>query len=355
MILWFALLVLLPLLSFRQNFRGHVIQASGSLWVSTFIFSSAESPGTPSTPFPMPTNGSNQDTFPGEDWIPPAICPITQSYCSLNGSNETMEGATINGLSDQCLLWDDTCTGNTTLAISEFTLSTGWRLFENSCFVDPTDGNCSANSPPSRLTEFEKIKSWMRSRQCITGTSLFETPLGDPPFPLKNSTNSTTNPGSCCGTCYLDAGDVDVYYWPHSDANTSCLTIIGDSVKPLDYSATTTTYPTLTETYWGCTAKYPIPTIRHTDGGGVPVSSFLTIESIITMARIATHGSLNFKQSLLNPWPPPACVTKSSAQSSVHAIPASIRARGHSLIIPSIITQNRGHPVSTVVSGGFTL
>ena len=266
-----------------------------------------------------------------------------------------MDGATINGLSDQCLLWDDTCSGNTTLAISKFSLTTGWRLLENSCFVDPTNGNCSANNPPSRLTELGKIKSWMRSQQCITETNVFETSLGDPPFPLKNSTNSTTNPGSCYGTCYLDAGDDDVCYWPDPDANTSCLTTIGDSVKPLDYGAITTTYSTLTETYWGRTAKYPITTTRHTDGGGIPVPSFSTIESIITMARIATHSSLNFKQSLLNPWSPPACVTESSAQSLVPAIPASIRARGHSLMIPSIITQNRGHPVSTVVSGSFTL
>ena len=41
-----------------------------------------------------------------------------------------------------------------------------------------------------------------------------------------------------CGTCRNQAQDVDVYYLPDPDADTSYLDIVGSSVNPLLYDAT---------------------------------------------------------------------------------------------------------------------
>lgn len=41
------------------------------------------------------------------------------------------------------------------------------------------------------------------------------------------------------GDTNIEAGNVDVYYWPGPNANTSCQSIIGNRVNPPDYGATT--------------------------------------------------------------------------------------------------------------------
>lgn len=43
----------------------------------------------------------------------------------------------------------------------------------------------------------------------------------------------------CCTKCDLEVRDVDVYYWPDPAADTSCTSIIGKSVNPVDYGAKT--------------------------------------------------------------------------------------------------------------------
>ena len=67
-------------------------------------------------------------------------------------------------------------------------------------------------------------------------------------------TNITTNipkatrPQSC-GTCNVGGPNVDVYYWPQTSVNTSCLSIIGPTPSPPLAGATTSNGLT----YWGST------------------------------------------------------------------------------------------------------
>lgn len=177
-------------------------------------------------------------------------CSITDKYCLYNGTDRNPDG-----LSDQCLLWDKTCSGNQTLAIDRFFGQTQQFLYENVCFIDDGDGsveaNCTRQNTPARYSEFARIKSWMRSSQCIASQGVYqkahpapdtEGMQGEKRAYVKRD-NSTQGRkyggGTCCGTCNIEAGNVDVYYWPVFDANESCLSIIGGNINPPNYGATT--------------------------------------------------------------------------------------------------------------------
>ena len=90
----------------------------------------------------------------------------------------------------------------------------------------------------------------------------------------KFHTNITTNipkatrPQSC-GSCNVGGPNVDVYYWPQTSANTSCLSIIGPTPSPPLAGATTSNGLT----YWGS-----------------------------TMVLTAING-ITFKMPLEDPWP----------------------------------------------------
>ena len=130
---------------------------------------------------------------------------------------------------------------------------------------------------------------------------------------------------------------MDLYYWPEPNSDQSCLSIVGDSVRPLDYGATTEG----STTYWACNW-----TQSSTTG-------------ILTTAQITTVGSLAVKLSSYNPWSSSPCVVNEpgSQNQSIKARDgyASVYRRAHSLIIPTSITQTDGLPISTVISGNFTL
>ena len=205
---------------------------------------------------PNSTGIKNQsdDQTPGIYVAPPSqkqgVCSITDKYCSYNGTERNPDG-----LRDQCLLWDNTCSGNQTLAINQFFGQTQGFLYENVCFTGDGDGsvesNCTSRNTPARYSEFARIKNWMRSAKCITSQSLYQKAHPAPDtegmqgekraFEKRdNSTQSRTyGGGTCCGTCNIEAGNVDVYYWPVPNANSSCLGIIGNSINPPDYGATT--------------------------------------------------------------------------------------------------------------------
>ena len=155
----------------------------------------------------------------------------------------------------ECLLWVDTCSGNQTQAINQFFSQTRQFLYENVCFTADGDAsvqsNCTRQNRPARYEEFERIKSWMRSPPCIASQDVYQKarPTADTEGMqgekrhYERRDNSTQNRkyggGTCCGTCIIKAGNVDVYYWPVSHANTSCLSIIGKKINPPDYGATT--------------------------------------------------------------------------------------------------------------------
>ena len=209
-----------------------------------------------SQPCSILTGAKNQshDQIPGVYVSVPTsergACSITDKYCSYNGTDRNPDG-----LSDQCMLCDNTCSGNQTLAIDQFFGQTQEFLYKNVCFTGDGDGpvesNCTQRNTPARYSEFARIKSWMRSPQCIASQSVYQKAHPAPDTEgmqgekraygkRDNSTQGHNSGGvTCCGTCNIEAGNVDVYYWPAPNANKSCLSIIGNSVNPPDFGATT--------------------------------------------------------------------------------------------------------------------
>lgn len=217
--------------------------------------SSSPAPYSPPL-YPNVTEAKNQsyDQIPGLYASLPAeeigACSITDKYCLYNGTARNPDG-----LRDQCLLWDDTCSGNQSLAIDRFFGQTRDYLYENVCFradaADVVESNYTRQNTPARYAEFNRIKSWMRSPQCIASQGVYQKAHPAPDTEgmhgekrgFQKRDNSTEGHkyggGTCCGTCNIEAGNVDVYYWPVPNANKSCLSIIGNKINPPDYGATT--------------------------------------------------------------------------------------------------------------------
>ena len=162
--------------------------------------------------------------------------------------------------------------------------------------------------------------------------------------PASKPPSATTTADVCDAECNLEAFEVNIYYWPEPDANTSCLSTVGDNYSVPLQGVTTDSYGSL---YWGCTTQ-----------------NSLSGPVYVTTAVVTTIGDNLVKESLFNPWHSVACST--NASSLVHPSPPSnrslhsslyqsIHARAHSLIIPTAMTRNNSLPISTAVSGTFTL
>ena len=288
--------------------------------------------------------------------IKAGFCDISDSFCWFKEENGTIRKATPNKMEDRCVLWDDTCSGDRKLAIEKFFDST-LLLGGNSCFEQTpgVDSSACLNwNPPSRLLEWQKIKEWMSSSQCKSALTEYDE---------LRQTHNTTSKGfvpddsTCCLRCYLQAENVDIYYWPEPDSDTSCLSIVGQSVRPLDYGATKVSVSVLHEltqrmdilTYWGCTASTLKTEVLTSQG---QLTTWLSRDTI-AIAKVTTIGSLSVKVSVFNPWSSLPC-SQEDATYQVAKRTAEPRSRMQSLNIPPSVTQNNGLPVSTV-SDGFTL
>lgn len=313
--------------------------------------------------------------------IKSGFCDLADNFCSFKDNNGTVIKASPRSMDDQCVLWDASCSGNKTLAMEKFfdiafpdrndtyddTSITGNDCFAQAQWIPQAD--CVTYNPPERLLEWQKIKDWMRSSQCVSAAEEWQNMTGrlwgfifeggvNESYSDWHSFYGSSIPGpSCCSFCNVYAENVDIYYWPEPDTNLSCLATIGGSVRPLDYGATkklvssANGYDGLlhasTETYWACNTTDPeFPGTTYTD---------------LTTAIVTTIGHVAAKVPLFNPWDPSPCVGDyAESQGSNHSLVfrdgnRSIRARDHSLVIPSSITQNNDLPVSTIVSEGFTL
>ena len=338
-----------------------------------------------SSTLPIPFYPNPESTGDYKNWknvqdIKSGICAIEDDYCSFKNNNGTMEKASATNLDDRCLLWDPACSGNRTLAMDRFFNSTFQSdLLSNACFAQGNTAyavnvsNCDEYNPPSRMSDFQEIRNWMRSQQCVSAAtewaamtpgvsnstlanaeddiqsdqdpdSLMADQL-DPGY--EKSLTSGVTP-SCCGSCDIYAENVDIYYWPEPDANHSCLSIIGESVLPLTDGATTE-YDLLSDTtYWGCNTTY------------TPSDANSAVTELITTAELTMIGSLTVKLYDVSPWSSPCGENYAESQPSnqsmqIHDGHASLYARDHSLLLPSSITQAGGLPVSTLVSGNSTL
>lgn len=254
--------------------------------------------------------------------------------------------------SDQCMLWNTSCSGNRTDAILKFFGTTEFQLMGTGCFGGQTESNCGKNLP-----EVQALLSWMRTPQCFaTMQAWMGTPQGKSAV---SNWDVHRGPGmfgpgnNCCGRCDLRAQNVDIYYWPEPDADTSCLDLVGKSVLPLDYGATTDYAGTM---YWGCH--------QQVSGGSRPVTYLTTT----AMLKTFLTPPVTIKTYFENPWSITDCVGHTdtpmgSLQSSIESQSyvdaqnhgGSIQGRGHSLVLPSSVTRQDGVKVSTVVSENFTL
>lgn len=297
----------------------------------------------------------------GKHWrnfqhIKAGFCDLDDSFCFFRNHDGTMTKAIPTSLDDMCVLWDSSCSGDRTTAIERFFRSTV-DFGGNPCFEQTPGGDSSAcvtYNPPARLLEWDKIKRWMRSSQCSSALDVYDE--------LSKTSHGTPDRffpdvSTCCLRCYIQAENVDLYYWPEPDADTSCLGIIGGSVRPLDYGATKISVSVLHQltrrvdivTYWGCTASTLKTDILTSKGHLVTWHSRETI----TTAKISTIGSLTVKLSAFNPWSSAQCPQEDAA-SQISEVKVKPRAPDRSSMIPSSITQKIDSPVS-VISDGFTL
>ena len=311
-------------------------------------------------------------------------------------------------LEEQCVLWDDTCSGNKTEAERAFFHVDGPRNYlakgNNTCFHE--DKGCSSGLKD----KIPKLKDYMRSELCQ--------------FTLNNRHSGLAAAGglnlydrTCCNKCAVLGNYVQVYYWPELDADTSCLSIIGDTVLPVDYGATTDG----TNTYWGCaTGKiltHTSTSVWHSDhttfmkgsyhsttwGVGERIRSsyeyvpdttstseeyFHTLTTFTSMETITTatvktenglpigvisygHGELNsltYKEYLINPWSATPCPEGESTPTSVSPQStfvssaetknsAGLRSSLH-VTAQSLVPTNKwtnGTRINTAVSGSYTL
>lgn len=378
-----------------------LIQANGSSHTAPSASESySSSPGVINDAATLPVPFANQQYHPGDGEpldqdpnkllvnyknVKSGFCAIGDDFCSFKYSNGTVVEATPTNFSDQCLLWDSSCSGNRTMAIEKlFNVSFDqWaddpnnnaNFRHNDCFLQTgyvNQSDCDTYNPPDRLAEMEKIVNWMRSPQCVSAANEWITMTGYPwgyvfaggenisqaEYVATNVEflNSSVLPSSCCGACDLSAPTVDLYYWPDPDANVSCTSIIGDSLRPLGYGATTTTYDYGgADTYWACNTT---TTFTSSSDGHM---NTLTDTGILEIAVVTYIASLGVKISLISPWSSSPCVVDDSeSQSSNQSMGVlsehtSVYARGYSLIVPSSVTQDNELPVSTTISGSFTL
>lgn len=374
------------LLLFLLKDTGHFILAhqplstsdrvpSAAAYLNTSTAASSPQANIPD-PLPSPFIGSflSADVQNYQD-IESGFCAIGDNYCSFEG-NDRIANFRTKTFNDQCLLWDTACSGNRTLAIEHFFNNTLVLLSYSECFSEfssedppgsrgirvlPSD--CEKFNTPERLSEWQKIKNWMRSPDCVSAQNERKKMGGkiilDIPAPLIPPEVGV--PPSCCGVCEVGAANVDIYYWPEPDVDTSCLDIIGTTVNPIGYGATTKALHVVdgdtsgpNQTFWACPAENPM---TYHDFG------ITNVQSIVTTASLTNIGSLEVKVPLFNPWASSPCIKTDTTSPSSNGSNSSaelharygIQAREHSLVIPSSITKENGSPVSTAVLGNFTL
>ena len=360
-------------------------QAYGSAPAAQSVNTSGNTPSSLiSIPTPLPSPFQDNQNFLD---VKSGVCAIDDLYCSFK-SNVSNGNSSNEAFKDQCLLWDTSCSGNMTLAIEDFFNNTIEPLIGNQCFsqfdagvqagdpglsipfvggsglvqldnIIPSD--CIDYNPPERISEWRDIKSWMRSPSCVSAQDEWKASGGK-----ATPDHSTGVKESCCEGCVVGAQNVDIYYWPEPDVDTSCLSIVGNSVNPFTYGATTSA----NTTYWACSPKAPVTSVfpedlAYASSGSYYASSgsITSVYPIITTAQIETIGSLTVKVSLLNPWSSSPCIENdttpqgsNSSNSSVGLhVRHAIQARNHTLPNPSSITQESGSSASTVVMGNFTL
>ena len=202
------------------------------------------------------------------------------------------------------------------------------------CFGD-TSCQCLVDgkpAPEATASAYADLLSYARSPECAV----------DEPWP----------PNYCCGFhgCQFAPTFVDVYYWPAEGANTSCLSIVGDSVNPWEHEATITT-----TTEYGDWYGRPLNWNRVGTYWGCEISS-----QVFTTAVMTSINGFTFKSSMYNPWGQdnPCVLTSSTieAPASNSRVLSALNMRPRSLIQSVKSVGNTVSPhLAKVTLDGYTL
>ena len=199
----------------------------------------------------------------------------------------------------ECVLWDKSCTGDRQAALTAFFNDTWEPLFKDPCFAsNQAYGNshpgdmrriCPETEHLAASTVTAKVLSWMRAPlSCVESRYEFDSDWGKPKYEHDN----------CCGQCAVGSPNVEVYYWPSPDADTSCLSIIGDDPLPPHDDAITSCQKEgwVTGSYTKCYTFWE--TTTGTDTDGYPLAT--------ATASLQTYGDdkymVTVKELEYNPW-----------------------------------------------------
>ena len=241
-------------------------------------------------------------------------------------------------LLSECVLWDECCTGNRTEAKLQYFGFQGTRDYLAQISSPEFKTNVTTDCPwgsslctPRLLEMHAKLTKWRFTEECDSFNREF--PLG-----------RSFAPARCCDLGYVEAGNVDLYYWPEPDADTSCLDVVGGEVFPIDHRATRKDE---NQAYWGCVT---------TDGSGGSTT--------VTTALLQTVPNLNvtFKNYVTYP---SGATCPETVSLSWRSAPQTVVSNGYASLAGSMLdsstrlialpSQSKGTGPSTVVSGDFTL
>ena len=283
--------------------------------------------------------------------LPFTLQPTTFTKCNegnascTSNTTKTLANETLNDHQDRpewCALWDNSCTGNKSLAMDDIYDRMMWPAM--ACVQRKDDFACDQVGNLGGLSHVQDLESWMRSPKCLSTSSLW----AEETHRIYSVFEFDSGVDSCCGSCKVYGNRVDLFYWPEENADDSCLSIVGSTVNSIDAGATTSTFinwnGNFTSTYWGCQAR-----------------TITSDSSIITTAFLSTMRELTFKVSLANPWDPPDCVGLSTPQTPSVPLPTSSNSQtlsddsSQSINLQPLVTPTGVGPVTTVVFEGFTL
>ena len=237
------------------------------------------------------------DPKPYNFWSRDSGSPMNASGLHTTANSTSLYPDSNFNFSEECVLWNNTCHGDKQNAASIFFGKTLAALLENECFTgtdsaadvvvglnnivdeqpapyDPAQcpGGISG-VPPATSSMWSSLKSWMREPACASSSLLYMPSVSQPP--------AQDTIYGCCGPCAIGGPNVDVYYWPSPEVNTSCLNIIGTSINPPTAGATTDAG----YTYWGYT----------------PTDFNINHQIVTTMVYTSING-VYFKMPMSNPW-----------------------------------------------------
>ena len=259
--------------------------------------------------------------------------------------------------SEWCVLWEETCHGNASLAVEDLFGDLDTAI---TCASNQTEQSCDRSGNLGGLQYADAFEKWMRSTACVAKASQWN--KNHP----GNLTNYQVSNESCCGLCEVHGAGVELFYWPQPDADYSCLDIIGTSELALDAGATTTTdrigYPI---TYWGCTLRNPVGAYSDTYtaySGSKPYTTWFDVHSgssVVQTARLTESSGYKWRMPLVNPWDPPDCIdmprTMNLSESAARVSNQGQWTNASSTTRQSFIPRPGNNSVTTAVLDGTTL